>query len=100
MRSQERNVLTSITERRKLDLHGIESKQQILAEAAGMDFRLDIGVGRGDDAYIGAARVRRADPLELAGLKDAEQLRQLGQRQIGDFVEEPRSRVGVLRDAD
>src|SRR5256885_1242400 len=100
MRSQERNVLTPITEGRKPDLHGIESKQQILAEAAGVHFRLDIGVGRGDDAYVGAARARRANPLELAGLEDAEQLGLLGQWQIGDLVKKQRAIVGELESAD
>ena len=82
------------------DLDRVQAEQQILAEAARRDFGGQIGVGRRDDPHVDAARARRADALELAGLEHAQQLRLQVQRDVGDLVEEQRAAVGQLEAAD
>ena len=52
------------------------------------------------EPHVGLARARRAEPLELAGLEHAQQLRLLAERHVGDLVEEQRAAVGELEAAD
>ena len=61
---------------------------------------MQVGVGRRDDPDVDPARPRRAEPLELAGLDDAQQLGLLAHRHVGDLVEEQRAPVGELEAAD
>ena len=51
---------------------------------------------RGNDAHIDLPDVRRSDALELAFLKDAQQLGLQFRRQIADLVEKDRALVGQL----
>ena len=60
-----------------------------------------VRVGGGEDPDVGPARPRRADPLELAGLEDPQQLGLLRfMRHVRDLVEEERAPVGELEPAD
>src|SRR5581483_7470266 len=87
MRRQRHDVLAPLPERRQVNFDGVEAEQEVLAETAGFDFGLQVGIGCRKDAHVDAARFRRADPLELAGLEGAQQLRLQIRRDIRNFVE-------------
>ena len=100
VRGQQRNVFAAIAQRRQADLDGVQAEEQILAEAALGDFGVEVGIGRGEDADVHAARLRGADALELAGLERAQQLGLQVLRDVGDLVEEQRAAVGHFEAAD
>ena len=93
---ERRNVVTPIAQRRQHDFNRVETEQQVLPEAAGGHFGIDVGVRRRKNAHVDAARARRAEPLELAGGDHAQQLGLLRRRHIRDFVEEERAAIGQL----
>jgi hypothetical protein len=94
------DVLPPVAQRRQVHLDGVEAEQQVLPESAGGDLGVQVGVGGRDQPHADLSRLRRAEPLELAGLDDAQQLLLLRQRDVGDFVEEQRAAVGQLEPAD
>ena len=53
----------------------VEAVEEIFAEAALGDEGVEVGVGGGDDAHVGADRLGLADRMDLAGLEEAQQLR-------------------------
>ncbi len=56
-------------------------------------------MGRRDDAHVDPLRPIAADPLELALLKEAQQLDLDRERDLADLVEEQRALVGLLEPA-
>ena len=63
-------------------------------------FIVEQRVGGGQNAHIHAPRLRGTNPLELPGLKHAQQLGLLAQGDICDFVEEKRAAVGQFESAN
>ena len=61
---------------------------------------MQLGVGGGENAHVDAAGLRRAYALQLAGLKHAQQLGLLAQRDVGDLVQKKRAAVGQFEAAD
>src|SRR5207247_2717715 len=96
----ERDVLAPVSKRRQPDLDRVQPEQQILTESAPGHFFRKVRVRRGDDPNVHATGARRAEPLELAGLDDAQQLGLLAERHVGDFVQEQRAEVRQLEAAD
>src|SRR5262249_54175582 len=72
---------------------------KVLAEAPGIDRRLEVAVGRRDDAYVDAPPLRAADGSHLLLLQDAEQLHLHRRRHVADLVEEERAAVGLDEEA-
>ena len=64
------------------------------------DGALEVLVGRGDDARVGADGLAAADAGELALLEDAQQLRLQVERHVGDLVQEERAAGRGLELAD
>ena len=96
MGGQHRDVLGPIAQRRHRDGDDVEPIEQILSKPFLLDHLREILIGRGDDTNIDTDRPRRAEPLELAFLKHAQDLR-LGHRgEVADLVEEQRAGVGQL----
>src|SRR3989442_8361562 len=91
---QQRNVFAAVTQWRQTNLHRVEAEEQILPEASGAHFIIDTGVGGGNDTHIDAARLGRADALELAGFEYAQQLGLLRERYIGNLIEKERAAIG------
>ena len=60
---------------------------------------LQVAVRGGDDPDVDLARLRRAEPLDLAVLEDAQELRLEGGVELADLVEEERPAVGELEPA-
>ena len=78
----------------------VDSEEQIFAEIAGLRLFREVGVGCGENAHIDAACLRRADALEFAGFKHAQQFGLLAKRDVGNFVEKERTAVGQFEAAD
>ncbi len=53
----------------------VEPIEQVAPEVPGVDRRLQVDVGRGDEPHVDAAALVLADAAHLAGLERAEQLR-------------------------
>src|SRR6185436_1941304 len=83
VRGEARDVLGSVAERRDHELDDIEPIKEIFAQSARAHVGLEIAVGGGDDAYVGAARPGLADALELAVLEKAQELGLERRRQLG-----------------
>src|SRR5262245_62291736 len=69
---------------------------QILPERAALNRSAEVTIGSGDDADIGLERVCAAQPLELALLKHAQELRLNGEAHLADFVEKQHASCGLL----
>src|SRR5690606_25944906 len=89
-----RDIRESLPERRDLDRDDVEPIEEVFAEDAGGDERLDVAVRGRDDAYVDLDRLLAADALDDAGLERAEQLGLGVEAEFGDFVEEQGSAVG------
>jgi len=62
------------TERGHVDLHDVETVEEILPEAALAHVGDEIAVGRGDQAHVDVEGLAPADPLEAFLLEHAQQL--------------------------
>src|SRR6185295_19889443 len=73
--------------------------EEIGAESAGGDERLQVAVGGGDEADVDAAGARVADRDDLAVAQRPQQQRLGAEGELADFVEEQDAAVGGLEDA-
>src|SRR5213079_3657527 len=94
------DVRPPLAERRYGDADDVQAEEEVLAEAPGAHRRLEVLVGGGDDAHVGADRLPAADARELALLEDAQELRLERERHVGDLVQEQRAACGGLELAD
>jgi hypothetical protein len=78
----------------------VEPEVEVLAELAALDRLLEVLVGRGDHAHVHLDRPRRAEPLDLLLLQDAQHLGLRLLAHVADFVEEDRAAIGLLELAD
>src|SRR3981081_563843 len=83
-----------------MHLDRIKTEQQIFAKLSGSAGGSKVGVGGGDYAHVDTARVGGADPLNLAGLEHAQQLRLLMHGHVADLVQEDGSTVGQFEASD
>ncbi len=74
MLDQRRNLLAPLAQRRQPQADDVEAVEEVLAEAALGDERLEVGVGRGDDAHVDLDRMRLAERVDLVVLEEAQQL--------------------------
>ena len=97
---QQRDVVGPLAKRRHRDGKHVQPVEEIAAERARLDRRLQVAVRGGDHAHVDANRCASSDTLELTLLQDAEQ-RDLGlHRQLADFVEEDGPAVRQLEAAE
>jgi hypothetical protein len=85
---KQRNVVRSLSQRRKGDGKNVESVIEISPEPLFVDHTSQILISRGNDAHIDLNRTTTPQPFELLLLKRAQQLRLKFERQFSDFVEE------------
>jgi hypothetical protein len=93
---EDRNVAFALTQRGKLQSGDVEAVEQIGAKPVLGDSRLERQVRSGHNARAQSALLRAAKATEAAVFDDAQQLRLQLERELGDFVEEDRSRAGNL----
>ena len=84
---------------RKVDLEDREPVEEVLAELALRDRPREVAVRGRDDAHVGLQHLRPAEPLELALLEDAQELRLHGRAHLAHLVEEERAAGGLLETA-
>ncbi len=86
---QERDVFAALAQRRNGETNDVQPEVEVLAKRAGGDLRLEVAIGRGDQADVDA-RVRAvgADALNLTGLEEAEEHDLHARAHLADFVEE------------
>src|SRR4051812_30590635 len=73
-RSQWRDIFAAIPQRRHVNLNGIKTEEQVLAETSGGDLLIEVGIGGRYHANVDAPGPRRSDALELAGFEHPQQL--------------------------
>src|SRR3990172_11299337 len=61
---KQRNVLASLTQRRQPKADDVQRVVEILAEQPLLDARIEVLMGRGDDAHVGADRLVAAYAIE------------------------------------
>src|SRR5437667_4629836 len=94
MIDERRDVVAPLTERRDLDRNDVQAVKEILLKFALGDHLAEIAVRGRDDAHVDAFGPFRPERLELALLKDAQQLRLQRGAHRSDLVEKDRSTVG------
>src|SRR5262245_44767089 len=95
-----RNVLAPLAERRHVDGHDVEPVVEVLTERALAHRAPEIHVRRRQDPHVDRHRADPAEPLDLALLQDAQELRLQVEAQGADLVEEQRAAVGELEAAE
>ena len=78
----------------------VEAEIQILAERATLHLGQQVAVGGGEDAHVHAHRRRAAQPVDLAFLQGAQQLRLQADIHFADLVEQQRPAIRRLEFAD
>ena len=84
---------------RNLDREDGEAVEQIFAEGAGVDRRVDVAMGGGDDPHVHADLAAAADPLHGALLEHAQQLHLHLGGHVTDLVEKEGAAIGLLEPA-
>src|SRR6202521_4361428 len=69
---EEIDVLTSVSQRRDVDLDGIQAKEQVLSEPAGSGLGIHVSIGSREHSYVDAPSGGRADTLEISRLQYAQ----------------------------
>ena len=85
---QQRDVAACARAAAAAQAHHVEPVQQVGAEAAVGDARVEVLVGRGDHAHVDADQLASADAEELALGQHAQQSRLQRRRHVADLVEE------------
>ena len=70
---QGRDVLAPIGQARNMDTDHVQAVEQVFAKLAGLHQRLQVLVGRGDDAHVHLDRHMTTHPVELAVGQDPQQ---------------------------
>src|SRR6267378_2866160 len=97
---KEVDVLAAVTQRRDVDLDGIQAKEKVLSEPAGSGLRVHVGVGSREHPHIDAPSGGRADALEIPCFQNAQEFRLQVERDVGDFVQEQRAAVSEFESPD
>ena len=97
---QQRNVLAPIAQRRELEAHAVDPRQQIVTERAVAHHPPEVPVGRAHDAKLDIDRAITTDRCDLRLLEHAQERGLCGQRKIADLVEKQRPAVGLAREAE
>ncbi len=96
---QQRDVVLALAQRRQVHGDDVQPVVEVLAEAALVDHRAQVDVGRRDDAHVDLDRLDAAEAHELALLDHAQQLGLRLERHVADLVEEDAALVGDLEQA-
>jgi hypothetical protein len=84
---EQRQIAEPFPQRRDLQWKHIQAIVEIFAKSAGEYLRLEIPVGRGDDADVAVHGPIASDPFEAAFLQHAQQFHLHLHRHIADFVQ-------------
>ena len=93
---QRGDILRAVAQRQDDNPGDVEAVEQVFAKPTRGDFSRQVPVRGRDDASVGAECFGTPDALELALLKDAEDLGLGRERQLCDFIEEEGPTGGTL----
>ena len=88
---EQEHVLAPLAERRQIEAEHVEAIEEVRAEPALLDERLEVLVGGGDDAHVRRDLAVATDRAVGALLKHAQELGLQARRKITDLVEKERS---------
>src|SRR5438270_5408512 len=94
MLNEDRDVVGTLTQGRQVQCDDIETIVEIRAEAARLDFFLEIAIRCGDETRVDRNRFGGADRNHLAMLQNTQKLDLRRGRSLADLVEKERSRRG------
>src|SRR5260370_16549182 len=97
---QRLNIVATFTERRKMNLNGVQAKKQVLTKASCPRFGVYVGICGSDDTRADAAGVRGSEAFEFARFQDAQELGLQVEGNIRDLVEKRRAAISKLKAAD
>src|SRR5271154_1168162 len=97
---QQRNILAAIPERRQQNRKNIQAIKQVGSELMVRNHFREIAVCRRNQTSVALQRTRAPEPLELALLQNAQQLRLQFQRYFADLVQENRSTAREFKAPD
>src|SRR5277367_2518038 len=97
---QQRNIVAAIPERRQQNRKNIQAIKQVGSELMVRNHFRKIAVCRRNQASVALQRARAPEPLELALLQNAQQLRLQFQRYFADLVQENRSTAREFKAPD
>src|SRR5262249_28709228 len=96
MLGEHQNVASPGSERGHLYIHYVQPIIKIFSKLS-IRYRLsEIAVGSGDNSHIHGHRLVPPNPLELAVLKNVQELDLCGRRDFSDLIQKQRSTVGLL----
>ena len=90
------NILHTATQGRHLDGYGIETEEEVFAEAATLDSLLQVHIRCSDDAHIGLLGLACPDGDEFPRLEDTQETGLRREGKLPYFVEEDRTARGFL----
>jgi len=96
---QHREIPAPGSQRRNIEIEGVDSIVEILAEQAVRDARAQVAVSRGDDAHVDLHRLVAAERFDRSFLQHPEQLGLRRLRQLRDLVQEQRAAMRGLEAA-
>src|ERR1700722_5540564 len=82
------DVFATFAKRRQIQSDDVDAVEEVLAEAAGVDFVLEFAVSGADDAGVGAALLGVADAAVGAVLKELRRFGLEAQNEPADFAQE------------
>src|SRR5580698_4089877 len=93
------NIIGAIAQRRKIDLHDIESIEQIFPEGSLLDHFADIATGGGDHAHIDLFILMATNGGEGQRFQHAQKFGLETKLEVADFIDEERATIGLLEPA-
>ncbi len=90
---QEVDVLAPVTQRRDMDLDGIQAKQQVLAKSSGGSLRVHIGIRSCKHSHVDAPGRGRSDALKISRFENAQKLGLQIERYVRNLIQEQRAAV-------
>src|SRR2546423_4212174 len=94
------DVFRAIAQRREMNLKTVDAIQQARAERPVTDYRIQIAVCRGDDAYVDFDFADAADAEERSCLYCAQKFCLQSSRQFGHFIKKQRAAVSKFDQAE
>jgi len=94
MLGQSGEVVGTFSQRRQVDTDDVEAIENVAPETAVRHVPLEVPVGRGDHANVGADLLLAADGTDLSLLQRPEELHLKRLREFSDLVEEERAALG------
>src|ERR1700722_6011688 len=83
-----------------MDLDGVQTKQQVLAELSGSAGRRKIAIRGRENADVDETGPRRSDPLDFTGFPNPQQFCLLAKGNVTDFVEKNRGAIRQFESPD